>query len=506
MQDNELILPQYGRRETLALRLLQAGCLGVIVAASTYKSFELDRYFVPKELVLHLTAFAALLLAARAFRKSFFTRVDTLLLGYLAISAASALFATNHWLAIRALSISASGVAVFWAARALRDVGLARPVIGALGLAVVLGALSALLQTYGLRLDIFSINRAPGGTLGNRNFVAHLAAFGLPLLLLVALRARSTLIYVMGSVGAATVVGTLVLTRSRAAWLAFAAAILMFMFGLVASRALRRDGRTWLRFLCMFLFAGGAVFAVVYTPNSLRWRSENPYLQSIKGVANYQEGSGRGRLIQYKRSLRMTVHNPVLGVGPGNWAVRYPEFAARRDPSLNNSQPGTTANPWPSSDWVGFMAERGFIGVLLLLGAFAAMSLQAIRRLIAADDATDAFTAAAVLATIAAVMVAGAFDAVLLLGLPSLIIWATLGVLWLPAANRETDTRPQIRKLAVMVLLLVVGVGVLRSGAQLFGMNVYENSDSRSALATASLIDPGNYRLQMKLARMGKKS
>ena len=45
-----------GERVRLALRVLQLGALAVVLAASTYKVFELDRYFVPKEVALHITA------------------------------------------------------------------------------------------------------------------------------------------------------------------------------------------------------------------------------------------------------------------------------------------------------------------------------------------------------------------------------------------------------------------------------------------------------------------
>ena len=65
----------------------------------------------------------------------------------------------------------------------------------------------------------------------------------------------------------------------------------------------------------------------------------------------------------------MAVAHPVLGVGPGNWAVEYPKFASRNDPSLNDA--GMTSNPWPSSDWVAFVAERGFAAVVVYaLGLF----------------------------------------------------------------------------------------------------------------------------------------
>ena len=109
--------------------------------------------------------------------------------------------------------------------------------------------------------------------------------------------------------------------------------------------------------------SASAVITALFLPNALEWKSDSPYLDSVRGVVNYKEGSGAGRLVQYRNSLRMAVANPVLGVGPGNWAVEYPKFAVRNDPSLNDE--GMTSNPWPSSDWVAFLAERGFAAVLL---------------------------------------------------------------------------------------------------------------------------------------------
>ncbi len=145
-----------GRAERLALRVIQVGAIAVVLAASTRKTFELDRFFVPKELALHLTALAAALLAIRALRRTALTTVDILLLASLSLGAVSAALATNPWLAGRAFAISVSGALLFWTARALRESGLSRPLLGGIAFAVVLAAATSLLQTYGVRIDLFS--------------------------------------------------------------------------------------------------------------------------------------------------------------------------------------------------------------------------------------------------------------------------------------------------------------------------------------------------------------
>ncbi len=94
----------------------------------------------------------------------------------------SALFATNHPLAFRALTISVSSAVIFWSARTAASAGFAPALTKVLALVVVVGALTALAQAYGIKMESWpALNRAPGGTFGNRNFMAHLTAAGLPL-------------------------------------------------------------------------------------------------------------------------------------------------------------------------------------------------------------------------------------------------------------------------------------------------------------------------------------
>ena len=176
------------RRLRWTLRVLQAGAIAVVLIATTYNTFELDRFFVPKELTLHVVALIGLWLAAALFRRTQFSWIDLLLIAYLGLSLVSVVFAANLWLGLRALTISASAVAVFWSARALRQANLHRPLLAALAIAIAVGTIASCMQAYGIKSDLFSLNRSPGGTLGNRNFVAHLAAFGLPVVLLAALR------------------------------------------------------------------------------------------------------------------------------------------------------------------------------------------------------------------------------------------------------------------------------------------------------------------------------
>jgi hypothetical protein len=291
-----------------------------------------------------------------------------------------------------------------------------------------------------------------------------------------------------------------VLTRSRAAWLAFAAVLFVFVAAMLFSAPLRRDRTTWRRLALIALLIGSGVAVALLVPNTLRWRSDNPYLETVKRVADYQEGSGRGRLVQYEYSLRMALHHPILGVGPGNWSVEYPKHAARNDPSLSDNDDGTTTNPWPSSDWVAIVAERGFLAAALLALAFLGIAMSGVRQLRTALTAEEALLAATLLGTVVGAVVVGLFDAVLLLAAPALLVWAALGALDVPA--NATGRAP---KLIAGLMILVASLGAARSAMQLTAMQIYATRGDRASLARAARIDPGNYRLRMRLARIGKR-
>jgi hypothetical protein len=483
----------------LALRVLQIGAIAVVLAVTTFHAFELDRFFVPKELVLHLAAALAGLLAMRALWRMSVTRVDLLLAGYLGLSALSALFATNRWLAFRALAVTVSSILLFWIARTLREAGQARPLLGVLALAVVTAAATSLLQTYGLDIDFFSVNRAPGGTLGNRNFVAHVAAFGFPLVLLCAFRAPRRSVYVRWAIGGALTVAALVLTRSRAAWLAFAAVLLVLIVAVLISAPLRRDRGIWKRLAGVVALSAACVALSLVLPNALHWHGRNPYLDSVRNIAGYSEGSGRGRLVQYGHSLLVTLHHPLLGAGPGNWPVDYPLRAARSDPSRDPNDRGMTANPWPSSDWIAAISERGIAAFVLLALAFLGLTTTALRDLRRAIDVQDALTAAALLGIIVGAVVAGMFDAVLLLAIPAFLVWTAMGALSVP---RETPSRPEWRFVFIGIILFSL-VAVVRTTGQIVAMDIFATHSDRASLVRAAQIDPGSYQLQMRLARMG---
>src|SRR4051812_50171386 len=103
----------------------------------------------------------------------------------------------------------------------------------------------------------------------------------------------------------------------------------------------------------------------------------------------------------------MSIRHPLFGVGPGNWPVVYPQRVPANDPSLDQTNGGMTANPWPSSDWIAAISERGVAAFVLLALAFLALTTAALGQLRRAIDVQDALNAAALVGILAGAVVAG---------------------------------------------------------------------------------------------------
>lgn len=487
-------------RSRLAVVVLQFGLIAVVLVAIPYKVFELDRYFVPKELVLHAAALTLGILVLARARGLTIDAVDILLAVFLGWSALSALFASNWWLAQRALSLSISSAIVFWSARRLAEEGAYRALLIGAALATACAAIVGLAQAYGVETQYFSLNRAPGGTFGNRNFVAHFCVIGLPALIWVTVTARTSPGALAATLGCGTVAALLVLSRTRAAWLAAVVTLVALALSFLASRRYVIGQPVGGRLARIALTWAVSIAVVIALPNRLNWRSDSPYLDSALRVVDYSSGSGRGRIAQYLNSGRMSLADPLFGAGPGNWSVLYPRIAPRNDASIADD--GRAANPWPSSDWVAFLSERGAVAMLALAGAFALLFVFVLRRWSELGTSEAVLARVAGVGTIVATLVVSAFDAVLLLAAPALLAWSVLGATGgIARRGRFVDLSGTRRFVFVAALILLPCVGLARSITQTAAVNSVGHGGRRTGWLAAADLDPGSYRANLRAAR-----
>jgi O-antigen ligase len=499
---DEISLPTQStpKENALALVLCAGVALSMLVVLS-FKVFELDRYFVPKELVLNIAGLVVTLMIVARPRLTKVDTVDALLIVFLVWSFVSAFFATNHWVAQRAFAVSFASAAIFWGARRAAAANAQRLLLVSAAVAGVIAAITSLAQAYGFETDWFTLARSPGGTLGNRNFIAHVVAISLPVVIWCTVAAKRPFGALIGSIGVGVLSATLVLSRSRAAWLAVAAFIAVTAIPLLASRKYWKDSAVGGRLARILLtaFIVGAIAVVI--PNTLEWNSDSPYLDSAKNVVDYSSGSGRGRLAQYRNSLGMAMDNPVFGVAPGNWPVRYQRYAPGGDKSLAES--GMTANPWPSSDWVAFVSERGAVAAVALLGVFALLFLSSLRRWSELGNPDAVLLRLALAGTIVTTMVVSLFDAVLLLPAPAFLVWMILGAAACERrSGRVIELEKNRRRVISFAVIAIALMGAVRSATQTMAMVAVGTGGRTAGWVSGANWDPGSYRINQRVAEI----
>jgi O-antigen ligase len=481
------------------LYLLGLGLVVCIGIAARGFRLGLDRFFYPKEFAFQLFALFAAIAALERAGPLRFTRLDLLLAAFLGWSALAVIDAPNLWWACNAVAAGAAGLVVFWVARSLRDQGYQRPLLGMVSVAVMIVAVTALLEAYGA-FEV-SQGRSPGGVLGSRNQMAHILALGTPTLLLFAIGARRRGFVALTALAIIPIVMALVLSRSRGAWLSCLATLAFVLVTLpLTGRALREA--VSIRRAALWLGAAGiGIVLALQLPNALQWKSKTPYQQSLTHLVDYESGTGRGRLLQYANTIRMIRDHPILGVGPANWSIAYASYAPLRDPT---HKPDHVVPVWryPNGEWIGTAAELGLPGAAMLFIAGGLFMREAWRRMRRRSDSHSVLSGLTLASTLVALGCIGLVDPIIRTPAAGFLIVVVLGVFApRPDAWLTLGQIGESRFFRVACLLLGLGTGLILSGRQLAGALMYGRQVTPLQLTRAIAIHPGDYRAHTLLAK-----
>jgi hypothetical protein len=379
-------------------------------------------------------------------------RTDLLLVLFTLVSILSGTFAaSDNFEATQAIGLTISGIAVFWSARHLARLGQRQPLLDAVAIAIILVSATVLLDAFGYGPD-FPYGRSQG-TQGNRNWAAHLLALGMPLLTLQSLGGQTGKRRIVGLCALMVAAAALVLTRSRAAWIAAALGTgFPLILQLAGSRRLNASASTPRACAALGAMVAGLILAVML-PTQLRWSSESPYLDTIENLTVHDRGSGLIRMQQYSRSMAMAADHPLLGVGPGNWKIIYPEYLPGRTP------PGVWYAARSMSDWIGIASERGTPALILFLAALLSLAVGCGKAFMgvgktngSVESSLQPLCALQILITL---VVLGSLDAVLQLPAPTFITFLSLGAL---APRQDTIVSlslPRCRRMLAVGMMMV---------------------------------------------------
>lgn len=310
----------------------------------------------------------------------------------------------------------------------------------------------------------------PSGTLGYRNMLAMglnaFIAFGF-VALIPARDARARFLRGLTLIASLAAACALILTRTRGAWVGFAGATLIF--GVCFRRWHRaqpdeaRQPWSARQKVAAFAVAGSflAILGLAFSlkkplPAGDRNQAVATYGATAREITSkkatvadtlalFLEGEDAGRLFLNRTTLAMYLDDPILGVGPGQWPVRYPFYSrdARGVPNASMRLIYQRAH----NDWLQWLAEMGLVGFLLAVATalpLAAWAWRTLRRT-GGIDWPIAATFFAIFAS-AALGIHAAVSFPFEMPLPSMYLAVSLGLV--AAAHRAnlTDLPEQPRR------------------------------------------------------------
>jgi O-antigen ligase len=358
----------------------------------------------------------------------------------------------------------------------------------------------------------------PSARLGYRNVMAMvsnaLLAFGL-VAMIPAGDARSRCMRGLALLAGLAAASTLILTRTRGAWLGSAVAAMAVggsllrrhlsrrRAGLVGSWSAKHVAIAFGSALAVLLVLGGVFMlekplpAVRQAQVADKRELTEKKASAIKTLTSIvKEGEDSGRMANNRATLAMFLDQPVLGVGPGQWVARYP-FYWRDAQGVPNA---TVARFYhrQHNDWLQWLAEMGLVGFLLAAAAALPLAAWTWRNLgFAGGPAWAAPATLVAIYTTCALGVHAALDFPFEMPLPSMLQAVSLGLVaaayranvaarepalergWWGRWSSFSAWQPQRR---VLLLLAVAGTAVAIQGAIFVGHFV----PAQQAIASAA--------------------
>ncbi|MEN6625332.1 MAG: O-antigen ligase family protein [Candidatus Sumerlaeia bacterium] len=286
-------------------------------------------------------------------------------------------------------------------------------------------------------------------TILSRDFYASFCVFILPFAMLLAVEPGRSQFRkawrVLGLIASATATATVVLCSSKFQLFALALCPILFSALFMPTRSEGEDGedrRAWLAGLVVLMFVTAAAMAFLSFPRILAYL-KYPYI------------SWNALSIMWPGALMNFVHNPILGTGPGTFAIYFPLY---RDPSyFSNGISHVTT--FSHNHFLDVMSDTGALGLI----AFVVLLAGIVAPLVRAFRHPDALLRSRIVAGLIAFVViicsimAGPFSR---WPVGAITMWSVFGLIagWgmQATASEETMSRPIKWGLAALALAAVM--------------------------------------------------
>lgn len=255
-------------------------------------------------------------------------------------------------------------------------------------------AIVGIFQYYNIAFTSIPGNPHPTGFSGNRNLYASFLVLLTPFVaynLFESKRIWQVIALLSLGIG----VFAIILGQTRSAWLAFAAAILLFQIGffVVRKRLPKPLVRNWRLASLGGIVALVGIIAVIFIADkdgTLREGLKNRIvsLYAIRDLSATNEAARNvnERLLVWEGTRKMIVEKPWQGVGPGNWRLQFPAYGGISAIKDDDPKELDKVRVQPHNVYLHVAAETGIPGLLLFLAIGGTLALAALRNIWKSND------------------------------------------------------------------------------------------------------------------------
>jgi len=228
-------------------------------------------------------------------------------------------------------------------------------------------------------LSAGSIFGSVSGTMGNRNLYASAMFLFLPFVLFAVLCYRGWW-FKMGFLGLILLFSGIWVTGARSAWVAilFSGGVVIFSTRIGRSGLVRRrfpstalekhlhtGSRPMLRSIFPFRSAMISIGVVMSIGIAILAPGQPDGKTSIPGLLSAD--SLNQRILLWTATIRMVGHSPLMGVGPGQWKLQFPNYGPMNPVLQEDGIQYEIVFQRPHNDYLLVLAEHGILGLVCMI-------------------------------------------------------------------------------------------------------------------------------------------
>jgi O-antigen ligase len=315
-------------------------------------------------------------------------KIFILILSYFIINILSLLSALNIYEGIREVLKTGLFISFLFASIILLKTQLSREYLSK---SVVISSIA--LSLIGLAQYYFNLQSIPGGwgfpysTMANGNLLSSALFLMTPFIIYGAF-VFTNYWRISSNIALSLSIFIMAIVQTRSVWLAFSLSLLLIIliaivFQKKSKIVITNNNPLTKRVKKLIPFVFVSILLAVVSNSYLN--PERSLTNRLVSIANLDDPSVNERIFLWQKTIEMSLDNPILGVGPGNWKIAFPEYGT----DGLRAEDGFTNFQRPHNDYLWILSETGIFGLICYVLIFFFIYYYGIKSFIHLNDRSE---------------------------------------------------------------------------------------------------------------------